>query len=598
MLVLGVSFSLISLIIYFWYGYGPTMLVLWLSGLILTATGLKNSITIQSAPKLDLKRTSRYSQIRSKYQYDLLAILGLLVLCAPLYLAFVPSLPVQINADEVTIMTFQKTLGEQSNPDPFGLSDYAGLPSFIFIVTGKLGVLLGGVTFRNMRLIHALFGLLIIIFSYVLFRFKLSRPWAFAAAAVLGTSHSLLMISRMAMRENTALLIEIAALGLLYYGLIHRSHRWTFIGGAIAGLSFYSYFPSRITLVVWMLFVALYTLCIATKHNRSYVLKFGLISLLGFAMVASPYAIASSKNFQSANTHPKQQILLYPEAREVQRVWVSEDSPRDGYKRNIRNGLTVFNNQIHDNGYIYPNFGNGFTDPVSGVLVWLGVLIVIWRLALRRTRQPFDLLMVTGLIVIWLTLALIINKAPNYTRMLVILPFMAYLVTIGMQSISTFLGQNSRHIHKPLGKYVPVFIGVIGILTVIGLNLFMAQDFIKQGQDKGDNIGSTARYIQNRAYEPNYAFYLAASDSFPYYNWGKPGSEWQPWMKFFAQPAQTVQVIAPDNVIRLNSSRRPLTIFMNNQVWLQQKTQLTALYPNLIKHRITSDGQLLAIEIN
>ena len=65
-----------------------------------------------------------------------------------------------------------------------------------------------------MRLLHALFALLTIAASYALFRQLLPRRWAFFAGCLLGLSHSLLMISRLAMRENTAVLFEVVALAL------------------------------------------------------------------------------------------------------------------------------------------------------------------------------------------------------------------------------------------------------------------------------------------------------------------------------------------------------------------------------------------------
>ena len=36
--------------------------------------------------------------------------------------------------------------------------------------------------------------------------------------------------------------------------------------------------------------------------------------------------------------------------------------------------------------------------------------------------------MLGGFVVLWLSFALLVNKAPNYTRLLITLPFVAYLV--------------------------------------------------------------------------------------------------------------------------------------------------------------------------
>ena len=533
----------------------------------------------------------------SKYRRDLVVILGLIVLCAPLYLAYVHSLPVQMNTDEIVIMGVQKAYAEARNVDPFGLSTYAGLPSLIFIVTGKLGLLLGGINLYHMRLIHGFFGVVIVVTAYLFFRLRLSRPWAFVATIILGTNHALLMISRMAMRENTALLIELVALGLLYFGFTRSRRLWTFVGGAVAGLSFYTYFPSRVTIVIWLMFIGCWIICFTPKKERFKQFNFGLISLLGFFMIVAPYAIASSRDFKTADYHPRQQILLYPEGRRLQQTWVSANTPKAAYKQNISNGLSVFNNKIHDNGYIYPNFGHGFADPLSGVLIWIGFLVVIWRLLHRKSRHSFDLLMVTGFITIWLMLALVINKAPNYTRLLVILPFMSYMVTRALQLLTQYLSKFSIRIHRGLEIVVYWAVLLAGVVSIVTWNLLIARDFIKQGQINGNALGTTARYIEARADQPTYHFYLAANANYAYYDWGDPYQEWQKWIGFFVTPSQIAQVISPENVNSFSQTPRPYTIFMNERLWQQYKTELSLRYPDLRVHLITSNGRLLAIEI-
>jgi hypothetical protein len=107
-----------------------------------------------------------------------------------------------------------------------------------------------------MRLAHALLALATIAVSYGLFRQLLSRGWAAFAACVLGSSHALLMVSRMAMRENTAVLAEVTALALLVGGLRRDDPLLSFCGGLAAGLGFYVDFPGRATFLAWLLFLA------------------------------------------------------------------------------------------------------------------------------------------------------------------------------------------------------------------------------------------------------------------------------------------------------------------------------------------------------
>ena len=67
-------------------------------------------------------------------------------------------------------------------------------------------------------------------------------------------------------------------------------------------------------------------------------------------------------------------------------------------------------------------------DPLTGILLWIGVAVLGIRVIRRRADEGV-LLALSGFLVLWLSFAFIINKAPNYTRLLITLPFVAYLVT-------------------------------------------------------------------------------------------------------------------------------------------------------------------------
>ena len=87
-----------------------------------------------------------------------------------------------------------------------------------------------------MRLLHAVVGLLTIAACYALFRQLLPRSWAFFAPLLVGVSHSMFMISRLAMRENTAVLVLVVALTLLLWGFRQHHELAIFLGGVAAGL--------------------------------------------------------------------------------------------------------------------------------------------------------------------------------------------------------------------------------------------------------------------------------------------------------------------------------------------------------------------------
>jgi len=257
-------------------GFGLAVGLLWLFGLALVGTAL-------------FERIARPARI------DLLMPPLLMAAFAPLYLIRVASLPVQVNSDEVAIMFFAKKYAAMANPDMFGLSEYFGHPVALFVVWGKLGNLFGGVTLDHMRLLHALAGLLTIGLSYALFRQLLSVPWAVVASAVFGVNHAFLMISRMAMRENTPVLFEVAALALLLFGLRRRNLFATFCGGALAGIGYYVHFPGRMIFPVWLVFLVVLAIVYRGSLGFRWLGRLAGVAAAGFFLVAAPYVVAYLK---------------------------------------------------------------------------------------------------------------------------------------------------------------------------------------------------------------------------------------------------------------------------------------------------------------
>jgi len=188
-----------SLLLYWRSGYSRSMLVLWLAALVALAAVFW--IWNRALPRIARR--------------DVLVAGGLVLGFAPLYLAALYRWPVQVSSDEEQIVTAARNAAHGQGIDPLGLSTYLNRPALLLIGWGKLGELLGGYDLFHMRLLHALCGLLTLAAAYALFRQLLPRWWAVFASCVLGVSHSFLIISRLAMRENTAVLAEVLALALL-----------------------------------------------------------------------------------------------------------------------------------------------------------------------------------------------------------------------------------------------------------------------------------------------------------------------------------------------------------------------------------------------
>jgi hypothetical protein len=574
---LGAALGVASVVLYAVSGFGLAAAFLWLDALALIAGVL-------------LVKSERLIRPSAA---DLVAPVVLMLAFAPLYVWRVASLPVQVNSDEVAIMTWAKQYASMPHPDLFGLSGYFGHPVGLAVVWGNLGNLLGGVGLDHMRLLHALSGLLTIGLSYTLFRQLLSLPWAVVASAVLGLNHAFLMISRMAMRENTPVLVEVAALALLLFGL-RRSHPFaTFCGGVLGGLGYYVHFPGRMVFPVWLIFLVVLALAYRGSLGLRRIATLGSIATAGFVLVAAPYVVAYLKAPADLTHHQREALLLTHDGRALQQRWVSASSVKAGIEKNIVNGLTAFNSDHVDEAFIYPNFGHGIVDPLTGALLWLGAATVLIR-AVRRRASPWNLFPLVGFLVLWLVFAFVVGQAPDYPRMLVILPLVAYLVAEAVRLLATVAG---RLVPPRARMAAPLAVAAVAVGAIGTWNGFIGWDFMHAGRFYGDDIGGTGRFVQAHSGIPGETFYIAADQGAGrYYVWGTPGI-WQERLRIFADRDSQVGGVIDPSGLRQFSASPPFVIFMNSDLWSGVSRDFNRRYGRVRVHKVTPDGLHLAIGV-
>jgi 4-amino-4-deoxy-L-arabinose transferase-like glycosyltransferase len=572
----GLALGVGSLIAYDGGGTSTGMLLLWFAALLtLGVTFWSQSSALPRIAVRDLAAT------------------GLLMLAfVPLYLLAVYRWPVQVSSDEIAIMDASRTYSEPGHgADLLGPSHYLGRPTLLFAVWGNLGQLIGGIDLFHMRLVHGFVGLLVIAAGYALFRQLLPRRWALFAAFVLGVSHSLFMISRLAMRENTAVLVEVVALALLLWGLRRDHALATLAGGVVAGLGFYVYFPARATFPIWVAFLVGAALFFRSRFPAPQLLRLGAVATVGLVLIAGPIVIAerdAGPQFSGGQAGQGAQLLITDEGREVQRQWVFADTWQEGMKKNIRYGLGTFNNDVVDHSWIYENHGHGFVDPLTGILLWIGAGIAIVALV-RRRAGPGVLLGLGGFLILWLSFAFIVNKAPNYTRLLITLPFVAFLVTVAVR----WIGERVQKRFKFRHGVAAVAVGAAALLGV--WNVSIGWDFVQKGRANGDDIGSTGRFIASVRDRPGQSFYMAASSSIPYYKWGEAGM-WMSRMRLFARNGQSVSVVEP-LLMKDFQATPPFSVFMRSDVWINAGPALTDRYPQIQVKKIVPNGTLVVADV-
>ncbi len=485
---------------------------------------------------------------QKSFKTDCVVVGILLLMFAPLYLLNAHGFPRQMNTDEISIMSTAKVLATAPGVDIFAPSYYSDLPGFIFWGFGKLGMMLGGVTLGNMRSLHAASGVFIIVLCYLLLRLlALPRYAAFAGTCVVGLNHSLFMISRMAMRDNTALLFMLAALICLVLGWQRKNYGWTLLGGFICGLGFYTYYPGRITIFIWLAFLFLSTLSSARFRWAGWVQagRLGAVAVIGLLLIATPLFIATSRHVPT-DPYASQQFLWQAAAQKQEQQFRGTATVAQAIRMNMVHGLLVFNQPYSDQGMIYPHPGFGFVDKITGVLVWIGVAVVVFGSIARRRLSESDRLALIGFLMIWLSLALLLTRAPDYTRLLIVLPFVGYMVgraVVGGAEVVRHLRKNKHKVD--VSRWI---VAAVVILVVAGANGMIVRDFQRSGDVSGDSVGDTLRF-QEKHTAADTQWLLVASPSEGYYEWGIP-DYWEYWFEFGVGESQTRQVMTPDEFIK------------------------------------------------
>ncbi len=570
--VFGCAAGIASITLYGADGYSTPMLMVWLASFV--------------ALTLSFETASRTARRLSRL--DLLIPVGVAAAFAPLYLLRAYSMPVQVGSDEVALITVTEKWANRTGVDPFGLSDYFTLPVLPFLLLGRLAELVGDIDLETLRRLHGVIGVVTVAVSYAFFRQLLSRPWALVATCLLGFNHAFLMFNRMAMHQATSLLIELLAFALLLYGLRHSATRSTFLGGAVAGVGLYVYYPARAVFPLWLLFL-LVVAFFKREISRATLARMAGIATLAFALVAGPVVIAESSAPAGSTDYQKTSLLVLPEGRALAREWVDGGSTWEGIRQNIVYGVSAFNNTVQDHGWLYPNEGHGFLDPLTGVLLWVGVLLTIARL--RSSRTPWPLLALTSLVALWLTYTFLINKAPHYGRLLLTLPFVAYFATEAIRVIA----EGVQRLARRSGRGLVVATSAVLLATMAAWNVAIAADFAEDGRAAGDDIGSTGRYVRSRSEVPGIRFYMAASDRWPYYEWGWP-SIWQDRLRVFARHAQVQPIVLPAAVGRFEE-RPPFVLFLSRALWNRERRSLERRYPDANASEIMPDGSRIAFEV-
>ena len=480
LLATGLMLAGLALALYAITGFHVLTGIAWLASILLISFGLKRK------GKNHVGGGTRYGK------RDVLVVTVLAAVFSPIYLFASYEIPFQVNSDELVHIGVERNLTGNPRADVFGLaSNYFYLPAGSFVVHGYLAERLGAITLENVRRVNGFFGVCIVFTGYLFFRLFSPLKFAVLATLVFASSHVLIAISRMAMRENTCLILELTALTLSIYGARTSDPGKLFAGGAIMGLAVYTYFPARIIAVIWLCYLILSSWPYRDDSIRR-LRKLSGWAMIGFVISAGPMAIAAGQGPQAQYEYPKQVTILTAQGRDLVRAWEGTLDTNTALLKNLMNGLGTFNNNMTDRAMIYVNSGYGFVDPLTGVLLWAGI-ISMWA---RHRSRELHLLAITGFLVIWLSLSFFTTKNPSYSRLLVILPFVVLLAMEGSKWLAAVATKYlAGMLGMPKRNTVCVVVTVL-VAVIVGWNLKIYGKYVAEGFYQREVVGTRGTVYQ------------------------------------------------------------------------------------------------------
>jgi hypothetical protein len=204
--------------------------------------------------------------------------------------------------------------------------------------------------------------------------------------------------------------------------------------------------------------------------------------------------------------------------------------------------------------------------------------------------------MLSGFLVLWIAFAFLINQAPKYPRLLIVLPFVAYLVTVAVRLLGRLLERGLSRLGYRHGRRPGVVLAVTALVAIGAWNLAIAWDYVDRGRTEGEAIGSTGRYM---ASHPNQQFFLVGDETapgpYPYFDRGHP-DWWQLWLSRFSSKAQLNGTVRSDHLASFRPDP-PFSLLLSRDFLVAAEPDLAARYPAGRFRNVTPSGQLMAFVV-
>ena len=337
-----------------------------------------------------------------------------------------------------------------------------------------------GISAVGVRIVVALFGLIGVVFAYLLFRRWFGEWMGIFAAGVLAVMRYDLTFSRFGLHGIATPAFELAALYFLDRALTEKKPAdFAWFGLTIGfGLAFYFAFRLFPAALVIFLLLQLVSAALAKREKRAIIKHYikvmwphALIALLGLVIAIAPIAQFALKN----------RDLFFARTSAVS-IFQNRDDPnlRQALLSNVLKHLEMFNLKGDNNGrHNLP--GAPMLDPVMGVLFVLGTAYSLWR----WRDPPSQLMLLLFVSMLQGGILSLDFEAPQAYRSIGVIPALVYFITVPIAAVSQAVrGVLRSESPTPLSKLPDISLSlgltvVLAVVTYLNFDMF----FNKQKND-------------------------------------------------------------------------------------------------------------------
>jgi len=525
---------------------------------------------------------------------DLLCIGGILLAIAPVYLCNSELGTGRVYNAEICMVAAARALVETKHLDLLGLTPiWWSYPNFGFWAAGEMAQqMFGYISIESLRFVEGLVALCNVALIYALLRSSFPLRLAFAGSLIFATQHVILLYSRIATWEHQTLLAELLSFVILLASNKKQSYLLAYLGGVVGGFSLLGWPGAAMIPLLWIITMVLRCFLFPNAMASAMkVMRLSVVMALGVIQtgVCTTYLTMVDPVARAYRIH---RWLLSPEGAQREMEILGITDPRAAIFENISRGLTVFNSQNQDSWCFLwtPGRISGFVDPATGILLWVG-LIVLARRLWQKVNVDCDLLMLTSFLLPWLLLAFIFNRAPVYARLMLTLPSVVYFVVLALDKIAEYITSRLPHLAKVRTQLV-----VLLSFVIVILNLYMCWQHVSPNIIFGEWWSATVRAIESKKDRSPYAFYLLSQTDKPYWMYAdstEPGT-FRDRLVTIAQPQQSVTILSFDTKTGpapalSGIGAPPFTLLMPKYVWPQVAPALFQRYPHLDVCQLTTD---------